>query len=199
MQLLLPLISPNATATASALIATFLVSSLSRAHTHTHGGMWDALASCGAFVQKALSVVPDSAARQHVAAQRVGQTRLLTTLDASAIRRRLPFVSALASSPASASTSTSTSFIFRRQSLRCCKFKGILDDARLTAAEGCVAKNKLHTRARNENACKLRWQPPQRPRKQTPPCPPPPLSLYTCPATAPAPAPAPAPAAFAHM
>lgn len=174
MQLLLPLISPNATATASALIATFLVSSLSRAHTHTHGGMWDALASCGAFVQKALSVVPDSAARQHVAAQRVGQTRLLTTLDASAIRRRLPFVSALASSPASASTSTSTStsFIFRRQSLRCCKFKGILDDARLTAAEGCVAKNKLHTRARNENACKLRWQPPQRPRKQTPPCPP---------------------------
>lgn len=85
MQMLCPLISPTATATAnaSALIATFLVSSLSRAHSHTHGGMWDALASCGAFVQKAVSVVPDSAARQHVAAQRVGQTRLLTTSDAS--------------------------------------------------------------------------------------------------------------------
>lgn len=50
--------------------------------------MWDALASCGGFVQKAVSVVPDSAARQHVAAQRVGQMRLLTTSDV----RRLPFV-----------------------------------------------------------------------------------------------------------
>lgn len=68
-----PLISPTATATANVLIATLLVSSLSRAHTHTHGGMWDALASCGGFVQKAVSVVPDSAARQHVAAQRVEQ------------------------------------------------------------------------------------------------------------------------------
>lgn len=94
--------------------------------------------------------------------------------------------SALASSSSSslsspsASASTSTSFIFRRQSLRCCKFKGNLGDARLTAAEGCVAKNKLHTRARNENACKLRWQPPQRPRKQTYPAPHP-LSLCPCP------------------
>lgn len=83
-----PLISPTATATANVLIATLLVSSLSRAHTHTHGGMWDALASCGGFVQKAVSVVPDSAARQHVAAQRVGQMRRLTTSDV----RRLPFV-----------------------------------------------------------------------------------------------------------